>query len=418
MKKVFCFLLSMIIINVFAQVGGTDLIPLSNGSEKIPIFRGEKYLSIKLIKTKVYIEKKNWWIALISGYDQVSVLATINIDFKGHKIEDKRISKPIFIEDDDVPFDIPRSLILLNNFPNDCKKIALNVAVHKILDDDFEEIIELAAEATEATSGLTMPAIALNTIPVAKKILDFIYKKKALEKMVDFNGAYDIGSSKLQPGIYVAFSAKSSNDYKKYLNNISEVKWANYTLKYDNEEITDANYIVVEVSYKDRLYEKSDSNRVITARDTAWGKEYIEAYELAKKIQIKSKEEDIRAIKEKLLVASTFLICDQDLTYTEKKSIDDENWEYIESLMNSRISRLKHAKKTRKIPQVKPEETGDISSTSNDLGEDFSDVILLKKSDELLQKLDNNLKKNLLHNLEKFKENKPETNFIPGKLTP
>lgn len=313
---------------------------------------GASYLSINFVTASVY-QDSNWWTNLIEN--NRSAVATVEVSGNlsgGKAFTDKRISPAIEIQRDKKNIDFGWAQTLVRDLPVSFTSMSVGVGIAKTSTDGVEQLIGAATELSKKVPPLAASDATLGAVSAAKLLVDFIFDKQlAVAKLKSANPLTAPAGTTLEPGYYAILGGTAADDYQKFLQpppSGTGLSWDGAALRYNGTPVKGLTYFVVEVAYKEHLYDPKNLPDAALSSERNWAKLYRSAFSEARRISnIKNIGDASRNIGQIKADAEQLLNEDADFVQSERTTIQSKVTESLNTIIKNRYNTLLAAEKDK-----------------------------------------------------------------------
>jgi hypothetical protein len=323
---------------------------------------GASYVSINFVAASVY-QNSDWWTNIVETNRSALATASVAGLFSGGKtLSDRRVSPPMEMKKNKSNLDFGWSQSLVHDLPVDFQSLSIDVGIAKTSEDGLSSLISAANDLSKTVPTLSVPTATTATVSAVKLLADFIFDKKLVEEKLHSSQPLTApAGGALEPGFYAVLGGTTKEEYLKYLGKSASgpgLVWNGYVLKYDNEPVLGVTFFIVQVAYKDNLYDPVTLPDAALTSDRNWAKLYRNAITQVNQLADLSKfNESLRNIAQIKADAEQLLNDDPAFVQTERVLIQQKVAERINKIKDARWDYLKKIKKDGPGPvSVEPEE--------------------------------------------------------------
>lgn len=284
---------------------------------------GASYLSVNLVAVSVY-QDSNWWTNLVER--NRSALATVEVNGTlsgGSPFSDRRISPPIEIERNRKNIDFGWSQALIHDLPVNFTSLSINVGIAKTAEDGTDKLIAAANDLSKKVPALAASEATMGTISAVKLVADFIFDKKlAVTKLSSAQPLTAPAGTTIEPGYYAILAGTRAEEYQQYLKTPAGgtgLKWDGALLQYNGQPLKGVTYFIVEVAYKDNIFDTAKLPDAALTSERPWARLYRSAVSRVDQIRdLKNYNDAVAAIAQIKNDADQLLNEEKDYVQTER----------------------------------------------------------------------------------------------------
>lgn len=313
---------------------------------------GASYLSVNFVAASVY-QDSNWWTNLVEQNRSAVASVEVNGNLSGGKsFSDKRISPAIEIQRNKKNIDFGWAQTLVRDLPVSFTSMSIGVGIAKTSADGVEQLIGAATELSKKVPPLAASDATLGAVSAAKLLVDFIFDKQlAVAKLKSANPLTAPAGTTLEPGYYAVLAGTASDEYQNFLQPPSGgtgLSWDGAVLRYNGKPLQGLTYFVVEVAYKEHLYDPKNLPDAALTSERNWAKLYRSAIAEARQIaDIKNIGDASRKIGQIKADAEQLLNEDADFVQAERTTIQSKVTESLNRIIKNRYNTLLAAEKDK-----------------------------------------------------------------------